>query len=131
MLKPFISLLMLTLLHVPCFAGNGSCERWEYAKLKDETKKELSDEYCRAVAHAIANASMAKASEEAAGKVLARGSYDRATQLQNEAYGRSMDQVSCMKQAEDVESMLKRRFKAKPPIRCQKDYEAAIPPSKG
>lgn len=121
-------LLMLSIAYSTSFAG--SCERWEYAKLKDESKQELSAEYCRAVAHAIANAKMAQNARDTFRKVLDSGNHDRALQINQEAHQISMDQVSCMKQAEDVESMLMKRFKAKPPSKCQKDYETAIPPSK-
>lgn len=129
MSKLLIGFVMLSLSCSVCFAGG--CERWEYAKLKDETRKELSDEYCRAAVFAATNSAMAKNANDTAKKFLELGNLERSSQLNKEAYQISMDQVSCMKQVEDVEAMLMRRFKAKPPAKCQRDYQTAIPPSKG
>lgn len=124
MIKHYTILALLSV----CLANSYAtpCERWEYAKFKDATKQELSDEYCTSAAHAIANSEVAQARNKAAKGFTERKNYTRANQLIDSAYQASMEQVSCMKQVEASEAMLKKKFKASPPNKCKHNYDKAM-----
>jgi hypothetical protein len=97
-----------------CLAGEGlPCEKIEYAKLKDSTKKELTDEYCRATARGKLNEDLGKISTDFYNKQIALGANTTATRKAISERGDA--QVSCMGVAEDVAAMLKKKYKAAPP----------------
>lgn len=123
MLKQGILVVML------CVAPLGyamNCNKWEYAKLKDASKKELSDLYCASATHAIFNSKKAARRKDSMSEATERGSLGQATKFNNEAYDAGMAQAGCMEQLEDAESMLLKKFKAKPPKDCRAEYEREI-----
>lgn len=92
-------------------SGAGACDKWEYAKLKDATKKELIDEYCYSSAIATLQGDMVKVMREQA----ALGSKSRADVKEAEE-----EQYSCLHQVDETAAMLKKKFKASPPAKCPK-----------
>jgi hypothetical protein len=113
--KKKISFAMVTLLiqSTGCIAGAGMpCEKLEYARLKDSTKKELVSEYCSATGKARLNEDLYAISKESFDRRIAMGS--NVTRTMQEMSEKGEAQVSCVRAAEDASAMLLKKFKAKP-----------------
>jgi hypothetical protein len=92
-------------------AGNAQaeCTKWEYLRLKDANKAELSDLYCASVSQAIIAHKGAK--------------YRSENGLYLQAADKMKEQQICMEQVEEAEAMLKKKFKAKPTSSCASRYQ--------
>jgi hypothetical protein len=98
----------MVLVSTSVFAGGMTCERIEYAQLKDSSKKELSDFYCNATAKADLNKDLA-----AIERTRETAAADRTAREYGEA------QVGCVRVADAASNMLLKKFGAKPPKACQ------------
>lgn len=108
-----IAVLLLTC--STAFAGE-SCPKQEYARLKDSSRKELTDEFCSATRKAALNKDLIAIRQELFEKQLAMGADARGTAKElsemREAH------VSCLAAAEDAAQMLQKKFKAAPTCRA-------------
>ena len=94
------------------------CEKIEYAKLKDSNRKELNEQYCRAMQRSKLNEDLRAISSELFNKQLAMGA--NTNQSHKDMVARGDAQISCLSVAEDVTDMLSKKFKAKPAACPQK-----------
>lgn len=92
--------------------AHAECKKWEYARLKDADKAELSNLYCASV-------SQATLAHKAAKGRLEIGLHARAADKME------IEQV-CMEQVEEAERMLKKKFKSKPPVKCAARYKSEV-----
>lgn len=109
MKQPLLA-LALALVHSAGFAQ--SCEKMEYAQLKDSTQKELSEEYCTATLKAELHEKLGKIQLDLA---------NSGTQTRRNTDGalvsfrqHSDQQVACIRAAEAAKAMMQKKFKAKP-----------------
>lgn len=102
----FFGIVVLTFGFMNCASA---CDKWEYAKLKDATKKELIDEYCYSSSIADIQKNKVKNMRE----LESLGSKSRADVKEAEE-----EQYSCLRQVDETAAMLKKKFKATPPVKC-------------
>lgn len=106
-------LLALSMQIQSSFAGiEMPCEKIEYARLKDSTQKELLVAYCSAIEKSELNKKFKEISSDLFNSKLALGANTKETEKDISA--RADAQVSCLKVAEDISSMLTKKFKTKP-----------------
>lgn len=100
-------LLALLLVSIAGISYANACEKWEYAKLKDSTKKELMDEYCYVNDIAQSNKKIwevRRTMEDASAAKEARQDY-----------------FSCLAQQQNVSDMLAKKYKVKGDPICKKN----------
>jgi hypothetical protein len=88
-----------------------SCSKWEYAKFKDASKKELINEYCYTVAMAALDGELVK---------LARDGRSMGIKTAQDVREAEESQLTCLGQADEAASMLEKKYKAKAPTNCPK-----------
>jgi hypothetical protein len=93
-----LALAALALFACHAAARNVPCDRWEYARLKDATRQELSKAYCSAERGAELNRKLAEISGQPA---------------DHDAH------IVCLQAADDAQGMLVKKFKAKAPPLCK------------
>jgi len=108
-----VFILLMLILQTSNAQADFTCDKIDYAQLKDSTREELNKEYCRANR-------AAKLNEKLYGH--AKDTFDQKLKLgiDTSSASRDMDeranaQISCVKVYESVSSMLAKKFKAKPP----------------
>lgn len=109
-MKQSLLALALASMHLTGFAQ--SCEKMEYAQLKDSTQKELSEEYCSSKLKAELHEKLGKIQADlATGGTQTRRNTDEALASSRQ---HGDQQVACIREAEAAKAMLQKKFKAKP-----------------
>lgn len=118
-----IAALTLALYASLSIAGPGrTCEKVEYAKLKDSSKKDLAYDYCDAMKSAKLNEDFYAINKELFDKQLALGANTTDTRLKMEALGEA--QSSCLRAAAEASQMLTKKYKASAPSNCQAVFDS-------
>lgn len=111
----FMALGLLASASVSLGAGL-TCERMEYAQLKDSTKKELNDAYCSATRMADLNKDLRAIKQKLFEEQLTNGRDTSATMNGLKEYGEA--QVSCLKVSDAVAAILTKKYNSKVPKSC-------------
>lgn len=97
-----------------------ACERVEYARLKDASRRDLVDGYCDAMLTADTNGKIADSSSKAFHEYLALGHLSRAEQVKGEAAAARSARSVCLRVARDAADMLRKRFPARGQPTCSR-----------
>lgn len=106
--------ILLTLLAAPTLAV--SCDRVEYAQLKDSDRKELTEIYCRAMSKSKLHEDLRAINQAGFYKALSAGFDTRLYQTRMREQGEA--QVACVGVAESASAMYTKKFKAKAAPNC-------------
>jgi hypothetical protein len=97
--------------------GAAACERAEYARLKDSSRKELIATHCDAQLSADTQAKIVEANKAAFAQFVALGDMARAERASKDRSAASATRLSCLRVAREAEDMLRKKFGAKPNCR--------------
>lgn len=95
------------------------CERWEYAKLKDGSRAELTSYYCSSMSTAKLNGDLNAVKKDLFSKQIELGDTSSAELTRREMAANGGAQVGCLAAAEDATGMLSKKFGIKAPPSCR------------
>lgn len=97
-----------------------ACEKWEYAKLKDATKAELTKEYCFAEKIAEIDKEIVASNRKLIADFQPYGASLTDSDRHQTSLKKSQDDLyACLQQMDDTGSMLQKKYKVKNPV-CKK-----------
>jgi hypothetical protein len=108
------ALALLAALHTVAHAGPGmSCERMEYAQLKDSSRQELSEAVCSARAKDALDQELSAIKQESFDKLSSLGASTSRVMADMHDIGEA--RLSCVRAADEATKMLKKKFGAAVP----------------